>query len=484
LFTFVLLRIIVVILLVAANGFFAAGEYALVSIRDTRLQQLIDEGRIGARTIRKLHNKLDEVLNGIQIGVTMASLALGWIGEESLARMLVVPLARLPHAALFAHGLATLLAFTIITYLHVILGEVVPKSIALQKAEQVALAVSGPLDFFITVFSPVTRTMAASSRYVLRSFGWSQIREGGVHTPEELKLSVTASHRYGLISSLQQELLHRALDLESITVREIMVPRPDIFSLPGDMLLEEAAAKVIEEQHSRIPVYDPARGPEAIIGVLYSKDLMRWMQFRLQAQTAAEPGLLQPGLSVRHIVRDVLVVPETKLLPDLLDEFKHRRRHLAVVVDEYGSTAGVVSVEDVLEQLVGEIEDEFDVVPRANLGNPASLVLDASLNIRDLESQHNLHLPRDEGFETLAGFVVAKLQRIPRAGDSFLYQRRRFTILEMEGRRVESVKVDLIPDSPDVTDPEGTSPNASDSNAANSGNASLKASKPSGKRPA
>jgi CBS domain containing-hemolysin-like protein len=461
LFTFVLMRIIAVILLVAANAFFAAGEYALVSIRDTRLQQLIDEGRIGARTIRKLHNKLDEVLNGIQIGVTMASLALGWIGEESLARVLEVPFARLPHAVFYAHALATIVAFATITYLHVILGEVVPKSIALQNTEQVALAVAAPLDFFVTVFSPVTRAMAASSRWVLHAFGWSHIREGGVHTPEELKLSVTASHRYGLISALQQELLHRALDLETITAREIMVPRPDIFSLPSDMPLEEAVAKVIEEQHSRVPVYDVARGPEAIIGVLYSKDLMRWMQFRIKrSQSSSEPLPALPTLAVRHIMRDVLVVPETKPLPDLLDEFKTRRRHLAVVVDEFGSTVGVVTVEDVLEQLVGEIEDEFDVVTHAGHRDPASLVLDAGLNIRDLESQYHLHLPRDHGFETLAGFVVEKLQRIPKPGDSFLYQKRRYTVLEMEGRRVGAVKVDLIPDS-SAADSDASGPNAS-----------------------
>ncbi len=246
-----------------------------------------------------------------------------------------------------------------------------------------------------------------------------------------------------------------------------MVPRPDIFSLPGDMPLEEAIAKVVEEQHSRIPIYDAARGPEAIVGVLYAKDLMRWMQFRLQrSHSSSEPSRPQPALAVRHIMRDVLVVPETKPLPDLLDEFKNRRRHLAVVVDEFGSTAGVVSVEDVLEQLVGEIEDEFDVVPHAHPGNPASLVLDAALNIRDLESQYNLYLPRDDGFETLAGFVVAKLQRIPKPGDSFLYQQRRFTVLEMEGRRVETVKVDLVP-----------APHAADSHAPHTG------SNPSGPNP-
>jgi CBS domain containing-hemolysin-like protein len=451
LFAFVLMRFIAVVLLVAANAFFAAGEYALVSIRDTRLEQLIQQGRIGARIIRKLHNKLDEVLNGIQIGVTMASLALGWIGEESMARLLEVPLAHLPHAGLYSHALASIFAFTAITYLHVILGEVVPKSIALQSAEQVALAVAAPLDFFITLFSPVTRTMAASSRWVLHSFGWNQLREIGVHTPEELKLSVTASHRYGLISDDQQELLHRALDLDTVTVREIMVPRPDIFSLPGDMPLEEAVARVVEEQHSRVPVYDAARGPEAILGVLYAKDLMGWMQFRLRRLPSgepAEPSRPQTTLLVRHVMRDILVVPETKPLPDLLAEFKRRRRHLAVVVDEFGSTAGLVSVEDVLEQLVGEIEDEYDVVTRTSHGNPASLVLDAALNIRDLESQYTLCLPRDEGFETLAGFVVAQLQRIPKPGDSFLYQQRRYTVIEMEDRRVGVVKVELVPATP------------------------------------
>ena len=459
-FIYVLMRIIAVLLLVAANGFFAAAEYALVSIRDTRLEQLIQQGRIGARIIRKLHNKLDEVLNRIQLGVTMASPGLGWIGEESCARLLLTPLSRLPHAAIFAHALASLLAFTVITYLVVILGEVVPKSIALQKVEQDALAVAAPLDFFITLFSPITRTMAASSGWVLRCCGWSRVREGGVHTPEELKLSITASYRGGLISGLQQSLLHRALDLETIAVREIMVPRPDIFSLPGDMPIETAIARVVEEQHSRIPVYDAARGPEAIVGVLYAKDLMAWMQFRLlrvqpsaqlsaqvSAQPAAQPSLAAPGLAVRHIMRDVLVVPESKPLLVLLDEFKNRRRHLAVVVDEFGSTAGLVTVEDVLEQLVGEIEDEFDIVDRTHQANLASLVLDAGLNIRDLETQYNLRLPRDEGFETLAGFVLAHLQRIPKPCDSFLYQQHRFTVMEMEGHRVGAVKVDLLPAS-------------------------------------
>src|SRR5262249_1038378 len=196
-------------------------------------------------------------------------------------------------------------------------------------------------------------------------------------------------------------------------------PRPDIFSLPADLTLEEALARVVEEQHSRIPVYDPTRGPEHIIGVLYSKDLMRWMRLRLSLNPSQPMAARITKMQISQIMRNVLVVPETKVLTDLLAEFKDRKRHLAVVVDEFGSTAGVITVEDVLEQLVGEIEDEFDLPPATppELEEEAALVLDGSTTLRDLESQYRLTLPRDSGFETLAGFVLARLQKIPRVGD-------------------------------------------------------------------
>ena len=309
--------------------------------------------------------------------------------------------------------------------MHVILGEIVPKSIALQRTEPVALAVAGPMDVFMTLAAPLLAVMTASSRVVLKAFGARQVREGGVHSPEELKLIVSASRRIGILEAPQEQMIQRALDLENVFVREIMVPRPDIFSLPGDMPLEEALQKVADEQHSRVPVYDPQRGPEHIIGVLYAKDLMRWLRYRLT--TPAMAGSRSSDLKVRHIMREVLVVPETKPLPDLLMEFKQRKRHLAVVVDEFGSTAGVVTVEDMLEQLVGEIEDEFDISEPVFAPGDSSMVLDGAVNIRDLESQYHISLPRDEGFETLAGFVLAQLQRIPALGDSFEYRRPALT---------------------------------------------------------
>jgi CBS domain containing-hemolysin-like protein len=287
---FVLLRVFLVLLLVAANAFFVAAEFALVAVRDTRIQQLIEARRIGARTVHKLRQRLDEVLNAVQLGITLASLALGWIGEPVLARLIESVLGRIPYAILYAHVIAITVAFSVITYLHVILGEVVPKSLALQRAERVALAVAAPLDVFLTITRPFLYLMRKSGSFVLRMFGSREASHGGVHSPEELKLIVTASRQFGQIPPFQEEVIHQALELENITVREVMVPRPDIFSLPGDLTLEEALGRVVEEQHSRIPVYDPQRGPEHIIGVLYAKDLMRWTRLRYTANP------MQPAL--------------------------------------------------------------------------------------------------------------------------------------------------------------------------------------------
>jgi CBS domain containing-hemolysin-like protein len=443
---FVLLRVFLILLLVAANAFFAAAEFALVSIRDTRIQQLIEAHRIGARTVQKLHRNLDEVVNGVQLGITVVSLTLGWVGEPLLARLVEGGLGQFPHAGIYAHGIAIAVAFTLITCLHVILGELVPKSLALQRGEQVALAVAAPMDVFLTLARPFIFVMNSAAGSVLRIFGGRKVRQGPVHSPDELKLIVTASRQFGQIPPFQEEMIHHALELESITVREVMVPRPDIFSLPGNLTLDEALARVVEEQHSRIPVYDPQSGPEHIVGVLYSKDLMRWMRLRLTANPAGMVVSKIANMRISQIVRDVLVVPETKVLTELLEEFKDRKRHLAVVVDEFGSTAGVITVEDILEQLVGEIEDEFDVAApeQAALSDTVPLVLEGAVGIRDLESQYELELPRDAGFETLAGFVLARLQKIPHVGDKFDYENHRFTVEEMEAHRIAKVKIEKI----------------------------------------
>ena len=243
--------------------------------------------------------------------------------------------------------------------------------------------------------------------------------------------------------------MHHALEMENTTVREILVPRQNIFSLPADMTLEDAMARVVEDQHSRIPIYDPKLGREHIVGVLYAKDLSRFMYLRSSVRTRTiSPDLM---LRVRHIMRDVLVVPETKPLLDLLAEFRHRKRHLAIVVDEYGSTVGLVTVEDVLEQIVGEIEDEFDIAVQPRLLETGALVLEGGANVRDLDSHLQIRLPRDEGFETLGGFIMWRLGRLPKIGDAVQYEGRRYSVLEMQDRRVLQVKVEQLgPAQPEV----------------------------------
>jgi CBS domain containing-hemolysin-like protein len=441
-----LLRMFIILLLVAANAFFAAAEFALVSVRETRIQQLIEAHRPGARIVLRLHQNLTRVVNGVQLGITVMSLALGWLGEPVLARIFEPSIGNIPHALVYSHAIAVGVAFILITSLHVILGELVPKSLALQKAERVALAVAAPMDVFLTLASPLTNGMSRVAALVLRAFGTREIRHGSVHSPDELKLIVTAAHHSGQLSNAQEEMLLNALDLDEISTRQVMVPRTKIFSLPSDLPLDDAVARVVDDQHSRIPIYDPQRGPEHIVGVLYYKDLMRWMRLRLNLLSSPSASLRVARIPVSQIMHDVLVVPETKSLLELLGEFQQRKRHLAVVVDEFGSTAGVISVEDVLEQLVGELEDEYDVAsaPPGVADANAPILLDGAINIRDLEAQYEITLPQDEGFETLAGFLLSRLQKIPREGDVFEYERHRFIVDKMDGHRIATVRVEPV----------------------------------------
>jgi CBS domain containing-hemolysin-like protein len=440
-----LFRVIMVAFFILATSFFVAAEFALVSVRETRIQQLIALGRPGARTALKLKHSIDEFLPAVQLGVTVAGLALGWIGEPAIAEMILSfvtsALHRLPtHAVLYAHTIAVVTAFSLITYFEVLLGELVPKSLALQRAERIALAVAGPMDVFIRITRPIVKLLNTSAAIVLRLFRAPLRGEGAVHSPEELKLIATATRRMGLLPAFQEEIIHRAIELNHVTVREIMTPRGKIFSLPADMPLQQASARIVEEQHSRIPVYDPATGPEYIIGVVYSKDVSRLMHFRSVALSMGGQG--QSGITLREVMREITVVPETKLAIELLQEFQERRRHIAIVVDEFGSTVGLVTAEDILEQIVGELEDEFDVSRAPLLSTTGAMSLDGSTTLRDLGNQLHWRFPREPGVETLAGFLLAQFGHIPTVGESVEYEGRRYRVVEMAGRRISRVIVE------------------------------------------
>jgi putative hemolysin len=438
---------------ILANSFFVAAEFALVSVRETRIEQMVALNRPGARTALRLKHNIDEFLPAVQFGVTLASLALGGIGEPAIAEALLyefrkVHLLWLPgfesHSLLYAHSIAVVVAFGAITYFEVLLGELVPKSLALQRAERIALAVAGPVDVFIRMTRPAVRLMNGSAGLVLRLFRAPLRGEASVHSPEELKLLATATRRMGLLPPFQEEMIHRAIELNQVVVSEIMTPRGKIFSLPADMALELASARIVEEQHSRIPVYDPARGRDHIIGVAYSKDVARLIHFRSVSLAAQGPGNRgASGITLQQVMRDVLLVPETKLAVELLQEFQDRRRQIAIVVDEFGSTLGLVSAEDVLEQVVGELEDEFDI--GRSLPLPATgggLLMDGSTSLRDLVTQLRWQFPREYGVETLAGFLLVKLGHIPAEGEVVEFEGRRFAVVRMEGQRIAQVRVD------------------------------------------
>ena len=438
---------------ILANSFFVAAEFALVSIRETRIEHLISVNHQGARAALRLKQNMDEFLPAVQFGVTLASLALGGLGEPAIADAMMRGMDRVEflrsvpgvdgHALLYAHSVAVVLAFALITYLDVLLGELVPKSLALQRGERIALAVAGPMDVFIRMTRPAVRVMNVSAAMALRTFGAPLRGESSAHSPEELKLLATATRRMGLLPAFQEEMIHRAIELNHVVVSEIMTSRGKIFSLPADMTLEMGSARIVEEQHSRIPVYDPEKGRDHIIGIAYSKDIARLMHFRSVAQGLGSLGA--SGITLRQVMRDVLLVPETKRAVELLQEFQNRRRQIAIVVDEFGSTLGLITAEDVLEQVVGELDDEFDTVrslPVSAVGG--GLLLEGSASLRDLVTQLHWKFPRAYGVETLAGFLLVKLGHIPTEGEQVDFNARRFMVVNMIDQRIAQVRVDPI----------------------------------------
>ena len=424
--TLVLLRALLVAVLIFLNAFFVAAEFALVSVRDTRIQQLIEAGRIGARTVQKLHRNIDGVLNAVQFGITIASLGLGWAGEPFVAHLLEGVIGNLPYGRV----LSFTFAFILITYLHVILGEVVPKSVALQRPERVALAVAAPMDVFMTLVKPFLVVMSGSARLVLRLFGSPRMGEGSQHSPEEIRLIATASRRVGLLPEQQEEMLHRVLDLSDVLVREIMVPRTRIFSLSADITLEEAMSKVVEEQHSRVPVFEGSI--DVIVGVLYTKDLLPYVATGLPADFDLRANLHPPYF-----------VPESKRADALLQEFQAKKLHMAIVVDEYGGTAGLVALEDLLEELVGEIADEYDEPERLiQRLDGSTFRVSGKLPVDDLNTATGLRIS-NEAYDTVGGWVLDLFGRVPRKSERRETPELIVTVEKVERTRVVEVLIAL-----------------------------------------
>ncbi len=438
-----LLRLFVVLALVGMNAFFAAAEFSLVAVRISKVRQLVSAGDARARIVESLLSDLGRVVSGVQVGITLASLALGYFGELTLAAILRPLVAHIPNrwAAITAHGTALVLAFGMLTVVQVVLGELVPKTVSLARAERVALLIARPFHWFLNAFRWAIDLLDGIAEKFVHAMG---VKEAHSHTlvrsPEELQVLIEQARERGVLPATEMQIVQGAIGLAQLQVREIMVARPDIHALPMDATLEDAMRMFATTQRSRIPVYEGTL--DHIKGFVHIKDLI-WIQ--LDRARRAEQGLPPTDFSLHRYLREILIVPETKLASELLVELRSRRTEIAMVVDEFGSILGVVTLEDILEQMVGEFHDEFDVVERPMRLPDGSLIFDAALKVRDLESQYGIILPDDPGYETIGGFVLAHLGFVPRGGESFQANGYLFTVMDMERRRVSRVKIKPVP---------------------------------------
>jgi len=435
-------RLIGVLALVALNGFFASAEFSLVAVRLSRIRQLVRKGDVRARIVEGLLGDLHRVVSGVQLGITVASLALGALGESTLANLFRSIWYGAPNTrtTLVVHGFALAAAFALLSVLHVVIGELVPKTVSLGRAERVALMIARPFSWFLNTFRWAIDLLDGVSGVIIRALGVSEPAVPGTpHSTEELQIQIQQARERGLLAPGEEKFIVSAIELSQIQVREIMVPRPDMHTLPVESTLDEVLRTFATTQRSRIPVY---RGNlDQILGFVHIKDML-WVL--LDRERRQQENLSASPFDLRRVLREVLIVPETKTASELLFELRTHHVGLAVVVDEFGSILGLVTLEDILEQVVGEIHDEFDVIERPLTLADGALVFDAALNVRDLDAQYNITLPEDPAYATVGGFVLDQLGFIPQGGESFEFGSFRFTVVEMDGKRVARVKIERI----------------------------------------
>ena len=448
------LRLLAVLLLVAVNGFFASAEFSLVAVRASRVRQLLEGGDPRARIVHELLGQLDRVVSGVQVGITLTSLGIGALGEPVFAQLFRPLFDWLPgrRSLLVAHGLAIILAFAFLSLLHVVFGELVPKTISLERAGRASLLIARPFSWYLTTFRWAVILLESISRKVVRALGVTGLVAGHTipHSAEELQVQIRQAGEHGLLAPGEERVILGALDLRQIRVRDIMIPRPDVHAISVESGFEETLAVFAKARRSRLPVYESSL--DHVLGFVHVKDLFPVLSSRegrtQQAAPAPSPSpSAWQGFDLRRLLRELLIVPESKLAGDLLLEMRTRRISLAMVVDEFGSILGLVTLEDILEQMVGEIHDEFDVVQAPQIvgsGTEMAMVFDGAVGLRDLETQYEIKLPEDPAYATLGGFILARLGFIPRGGEGFDFAGYRFTVLEMERHRVARIKLQRL----------------------------------------
>jgi CBS domain containing-hemolysin-like protein len=419
------LELVAVAALVLLNGYFVAAEYALVTVRRTRLNELAQEGHRRAKLVLRLTQEPPRFIAAMQLGVTVTSLAIGALGEHALTRLF---------DPVMATALAVVLALLLLTFFHVVIGELVPKGVSLGYSEQTALFVALPVRAFFIIFKPLIWFLQRSSDITLRALGLVPPgADGAVYSEAELKMLLERSTVEGELEQGEQEMLYKVFDFADKEAKDVMVPRPEVVALAAGLPPEECLRAVLESPYTRYPVYRET--PEHIIGVLHLRDLLNAMNSR---------GIA--AVEIEEILRPAYIVPETKDIAALLTEFRRTNQHMAIVVDEYGDMEGIVTLEDVLEEIVGEIEDEFDL-PDESIErlDEQRIRIDGTFPIDDFNEQFETSLPIED-YHTMGGYVFGLLGRAPESGDLLEEDGLRFKVVDLEGTRIDRLEVEFLPE--------------------------------------
>ncbi len=432
-FTEAALKLSAVLILVVLNGFFVGAEFALVSARRAKLEARAEAGGKSARIALSLVDNPTTFISAVQLGVTLASLALGWLGEPTIAALLLPTAARLAHegttAYAIAHGTAIAIAFAIITFLHIVIGELMPKMLALDRAETLAVIVARPLQLFARVFSAPIWVLNKTSTALGRLFGIkTSLEHAAVYTEMELKQLVDISRASGHLGADEQRLIHKVFEFSDTLVREAMVPRTEMTAISSDCSLEDIAKSFRQHGYSRMPVYRESL--DDVIGFIHSKDLL--------------PYLLRPEtFRLEHVLQAPLYVVDTARLEDVLRQMQRAKAHFGFVVDEHGGVEGVITLEDLLEEIVGDISDEHDEEVNEQImeERDGTYLLDGGLAVRDLNRRLHLNLPESETYTTIAGFLMTEAGHVLEPGETIKHDSLLFHIERVERRRVRSVRL-------------------------------------------
>ena len=439
-------NLFVIAFLLFSNGFFVASEFAMVKVRKTRIEQLVNEGNHNAKIALEAIKDLDKFIAAVQLGVTISSIGLGWVGEGTLAHLIEPLFAFLPGISqtIATHTMSVSIAFALITFFHVVIGELIPKSIALEFTEKTALVVARPMQIITFIFNPFIWLLNGFGNLVLKAYNIPHTHKGSlVHSTEELDMLVNASYNGGVLNETEKEMLHNVFKFSDLTAKQVMIPRTDMVCIPIDMPMEELNKLAAESQYTRYPVYE--EDIDHITGLVHVKDL-----YSLSIKDEVCP--------IAKIQREVLMVPETITMDNLVLEFKKRKGQMAIVIDEFGGTSGLITLEDVLEEIFGEVQDEFDeeeecdikeVAPNTYLAN-SMMRLDEFAEFFQIDEKEI----DDEDIDTIGGLVVKLLGRLAEVDDTVTFNNLTFVVKEVDGARITKLEIIKTMPEPSVEEIE------------------------------